>query len=198
MIVLGLTGSIGMGKSTAARMLQQMHCPVHDSDAVARQALDPEGDAFEATALMFPDAWDKKKHVIKRDVLAEIIFKDERVKEKLENLIHPIVQQSQKKFIQNQKKLGRKIVALDIPLLFETGAEVRVDYTVVVSAPYHIQRIRVLSRAGMSEEKFKTILNNQMSDSDKRKRADYVVPTGMGMALTYRHLSEILKDVKRK
>jgi dephospho-CoA kinase len=198
MIVLGLTGSIGMGKSTAARMLVQMGCPVHDSDKVAREALDPNGEAFEDTALMFPEVWNKKKHVIKRDVLAEIIFKDIAAKEKLENLIHPIVRASQKKFIQKQKKLGRNIVALDIPLLFETGAQNRVDYTIVVSAPLHIQRQRVLSRTSMNEEKFQAILNHQMSDIEKCKQADYVVPTGMGMALTYRTLSEILKDVRRK
>lgn len=185
-----------MGKSTAARMLIQMGCPVHDSDLVAREALNPDGGAFEDTALLFPDAWDKKKHVIKRDVLADIIFNDQGAKKKLENLIHPIVQQSQKVFIQKQKRLGRKIVVLDIPLLFETDAESRVDYTIVVSAPHHIQRHRVLSRPNMTSEKFEAILASQMSDVEKRKKADYVVPTGMGLATTYRALGEILKDVK--
>lgn len=198
MIVLGLTGSIGMGKSTAARMLSQMGCSVHDSDKAAREAIDSGGEAFEDVALMFPKAWDKKKHIIKRDVLAKIIFSDVDAKEKLENLIHPVVRARQKKFIQKQKKLGRNIVVLDIPLLFETKSQNRVDYIIVVSAPLHIQRQRVLSRQGMNEEKFQAILSHQMSDTEKRKYADYVVPTGMGLALTYRSLSEILKDVRRK
>ncbi len=197
MIVIGLTGSIGMGKSTVAGMLQHMGCAVHDSDAVARLSLEPEGEAFEAVALSFPEAWDKKKHLIKRDVLAEIIYEDVAQKQKLEALIHPVVQNSQKKFIQAQKSLGKDKVVLDIPLLFETGAGQRVDYTVVVSAPYFIQRHRVLKRPNMTLEKFHSILENQMSDKEKRKRADFVIPTGLGLAHTQRKLNKMIRTIEK-
>lgn len=195
MIVIGLTGSIGMGKSTAARMLERIGYAVHDSDAVARRSLEPYGDAFEAVALTFPEAWNKKKHIIDRIKLAEIIYGNQQQKEKLEAIIHPIVQASQKKFIQAQKVLGMKKVILDIPLLFETCAEKRVDYTAVVSAPYFIQRHRVLKRANMTTEKFQAILKNQMSDKDKRKRADFIIPTGLGLAYTQRALIKMMKVI---
>lgn len=198
MIILGLTGSIGMGKSTAARMLAQMGCAVHDSDATVREALEPTGAAFEEVAVTFPDCWDKKNHLIKRDVLAKIIFADSDKKQELENILHPLVRVNQKNFIQKQKRLGRKFTVLDIPLLFETGAENRVDYTIVVSAPFHIQRRRVLARPMMSEEKFQAILNSQMSDREKCARADFVVHTGLGLAYTYRTLSHILQTVKER
>lgn len=191
-----------MGKTTVARMLAQMGCAIHDSDACVRYALSPKGEAFENVALSFPDAWDKKTHIIKRDVLAQIIFNDTQKKQELENILHPIVRRDQKSFIQKQKQLfGRnsnKIIVLDIPLLFETGAETRVDYTIVVSAPYHIQRRRVLSRPNMSEEKFEAILKTQMSDTEKRKRADFIVPTGMGLAYSYRTLSQIIKQLHQE
>jgi dephospho-CoA kinase len=196
MIIIGLTGSIGMGKTTISRMLAQMGCAIHNSDVVVRAALSPKGAAFENVALSFPESWDKKTYLIKRDVLAKIIFNDDKKKKVLENILHPIVQQDQKKFIQNQKRLGRDIVVLDIPLLFETGAENRVDHTIVASAPYLIQRRRVLARENMSEEKFEAILKTQMSDIEKCKRADFIVPTGMGLAYSYRMLSQILKEIK--
>lgn len=195
MIIIGLTGSIGMGKSTAARMLKKMGVAVHDSDDVVRQLLEPYGQAFEEVAVTFPESWDKKKHVIKRDVLADIIFHDEGKRHELEKIIHPIVKQSQKKFIQKQQRLGQKAVVLDIPLLFETGAQNRVDYTFVVSSPYHIQRRRVLSRPNMSEEKFQGILSSQLPDREKSMRADFVIPTGMGLAYTYRALEKSLKEI---
>ncbi len=195
MIIIGLTGSIGMGKSTAARMLKKMGAAVHDSDGVVRKALNPYGEAFEEVAITFPESWDKKKHVIKRDVLANIIFSDKSKKEELENILHPIVWRSQKKFLQKQKLLGRKIVVLDIPLLFETGAQRRVDYTFVVSAPDHIQRRRVLSRPNMTPEKFQAILSSQLSDHEKCVQADFVIPTGMGLAYTYQALEKSLKEI---
>lgn len=195
MIVIGLTGSIGMGKTTVARMMKQLGCAIHDSDKCVHDALQPKGAAFEEVALTFPTAWEKKTHTINKKILGEIIFKDSEKKEELENILHPVVQQSQKNFIQKQTRLGREVVVLDIPLLFETGAETRVDYTFVVSAPYHIQRHRVLSRPYMSEEKFKAILAAQMSDSEKRARADFVIPTGLGLAYTHRILKKSLGDI---
>lgn len=196
MIVLGLTGSIGMGKTTAAKMLSQLGCAIHDSDKAVSYALSPNGKAFEEVAVTFPDAWDKKRHIIKKAILADIIFNDDNEKRKLEEILHPIVQQSQQDFIQKQTRLERDFVVLDIPLLFETGAQSRVDYTICVSAPYHIQRRRVLSRAGMSEEKFESILNSQMPDNQKTMLADFVVQTGLGMAHSYRQLEKIIKEIR--
>lgn len=196
MIVIGLTGSIGMGKSTAALMLERMGCAIHDSDRAVRQALKPSGEAFEEVAVTFPEAWDKKKHTIKRDVLADIVFNDENKKTELESILHPIVQQSQKNFIQKQQRLGKEIVVLDIPLLFETGAQNRVDYTFLVTAPFHIQKRRVLARPGMSEEKFEAILSSQMPDNEKKARADFVISTGMGLAYTYQGLKKAIQEIK--
>ncbi len=195
MIVLGLTGSIGMGKSTVALMLEKLDCAVHDSDKAVRLALSPKGQAFEEVALTFPESWDRKTHNIKRDVLAKIIFDDDNKREQLENILHPVVQISQKEFIKKQTRLGRKIVVLEIPLLFETGAESRVDYTLVASAPYHVQRHRVLGRANMTEKKFEAILASQMSDKEKCSRADFIIPTGVGMAYTNRSLKHMLEEI---
>lgn len=198
MIVLGLTGSIGMGKSTAARMLRMMGVPVHESDKAAHAALMPGGAAFEEVAVTFPDAWDKKRHVIRRDVLGKIVFADEDKRRELEAIVHPAVWASQKQFTLKHTKLGRRIVVLDIPLLYETNAQTRVDKVICVTAPYDMQRRRVLSRPGMDEEKFLNILATQMPDGEKRRRADYVVETGQGLGHTWRALRQVIKEVKEK
>ncbi|HPF78607.1 MAG TPA: dephospho-CoA kinase [Alphaproteobacteria bacterium] len=195
MIVIGLTGSIGMGKSTVARMMEKLGCAIHDSDKAVHEALSPTGEAFEEVAVTFPACWEKKTHTINKKILADIIFNDPAKKQELEDILHPIVQRSQKKFIQKQQRLGREVVVLDIPLLFETGAENRVDYTFVASAPYHIQRRRVLSRPNMTEEKFEAILSAQMSDHEKRIRADFVIPTGLGLAYTHKILKQSLGSI---
>jgi len=198
MILIGLTGSIGMGKSTAAGMLKKMGCAIHDADQAVREALSPNGGAFEEVAVTFPTCWDKKNHLIKRDILSEIIFNDDDKRIELENILHPIVQMSQRTFIQKQQRLEQDIVVLDIPLLFETGAQNRVDYTFVVSAPHHIQKRRVLSRPNMSEEKFYAILQNQMPDNEKKLYADFVISTGMGLAYTYKNLQKAIKEIKEQ
>jgi dephospho-CoA kinase len=195
-IVLGLTGSIGMGKTTTATMLLQMGCAILDSDKIVGHALSPKGKAFEEVAVTFPTCWDKKNHLIKKSVLADIIFSDENKKRKLEQILHPIVHQAQQEFIQKQTRLGRDIAVLDIPLLFETGAQSRMNYTVCVSAPFHIQRRRVLSRINMSEEKFEAILKSQMPDNQKVMLADFVVQSGMGMAHSYRQLEKIVREIR--
>ena len=196
MIVLGLTGSIGMGKSKAAKMLKLLRVPVHNSDHAVHYALSPKGSAFEQVAVMFPAAWDKKNRVIDRKILGQIVFNGEAELKKLESVLHPIAQKSQGDFVRAMKARGRKIVALEIPLLFETGAEKRVDYTITVTAPPAVQRRRVLSRPNMTEEKFQKILVRQMPDLEKRARSDFVVPTGLGYAATFRALRKIMRDVK--
>ena len=196
MITFGLTGSIGMGKSTAARMMAQMGCAVYDSDASVHKALKPYGEAFEAVALTFPKAWDKKTHLINRQILGQIVFKDVQQRQKLEAILHPIIQNEQRKFILAQTRLGRDFVVLDIPLLFETGAQNRVDYTIVVTAPAFIQAQRVLARPNMTQDKFNAILGTQMPDAQKCASADFIVPTGLGKAYSYSKLEKILESLR--
>lgn len=195
MIVLGITGSIGMGKSTISAMLEEMGVPVHDSDAAVHKALSPEGSAFEEVAVTFPDAWDKKTKTLDRKKLGALVFGDDAKRKALEAIVHPAVWDSQNKFLMTQKRMERKIVAMDIPLLFETGAEKRVDKVIVASAPPDIQKRRVLSRPNMTEEKFAAILSSQMNDIEKRARADYIVETGLGLAHSRRTLQKILKEL---
>ena len=195
MIVFGLTGSIGMGKSKAASMMKMMGVPVHDSDKAVHAALMPKGKAFEEVAVTFPEAWDKKNRIIDRKKLGGIVFHDKAALKKLEDILHPIAKESQSAFVRAMKAKGKKAVVLEIPLLFETGAEKRVDYTICVTAPAAIQKRRVMKRKGMDEEKFRRIIESQMPDEEKQNRADFVVQTGLGYALTFRQLRKILKDV---
>ena len=195
MIVLGITGSIGMGKTTTGKMLEKLGCPVHDSDLSVKNALKPYGKAFEADAFAFPQEWDKKKHVIKKDILSDLVFNDDDARVKLERILHPIVQDEQQAFILKNKKLGRKFCALDIPLLFETGAQDRVDYVIVVSAPFFIQSMRVLKRDNMTREKFYAILDAQMPDIQKRAMADFVIQTGLGKAYSMKQLKRVLRKI---
>ena len=183
-----------MGKSTATNMLGQMGAATHNADLCVHRALQPGGAGFEEVALTFPEAWDKKRHIIHRPLLGEIVFNDPARKEELERILHPIVRKDEMRLVRSQKRLGRKAIVLDIPLLFETGADQRVDVTITVSAPYEVQRRRVLKRPGMSEEKFHKILDSQMSDGEKRARADYTVPTHMGLAHTYGLLRAIYQE----
>lgn len=193
MKIIGLTGSIGMGKSVTTNLLRHLGVAVHDSDAAVHAALSPEGNAFVEVVKAFPKAFDKKNNRIDRALLGKIIFSDIALKRKLEIIVHPHVWESQRLFIQAAQQRGDEIVVLDIPLLYETGAEKRCDKVICVTAPYFLQRQRVLKRAGMSEERFQNILKNQMSDQEKRKRADFVIQTGLGRAYTLWELKKVLK-----
>lgn len=194
MIVIGVTGSIGMGKSTVAKMLaDEYNAPVHDADAVVRELLGPMGLAVAAVGGTFPESFDRKKKQIDRAKLAEIIFDDQEKREALEGILHPMVRDVQKQFLQQNAR--RKFAVLDIPLLFETGGEVNCDYTICVTAPYHIQMQRVMAR-GMSEEEFLRRLSGQMPDEIKRQRADFVVNTGISFADTLKQLKKIMRKIK--
>lgn len=195
MIVIGLTGSIGMGKSTAAAQLAQMGIATHDSDAVARAAIGPGGAAVPAVAAAFPEAYDRKTDAIDRRILGPLVFADPEKKKILESIVHPYAVDSQRAFLKEQKALGARFAVLDIPLLFETGAEKRVDVVIVVSCPAFMQRRRVLARDGMSEEKFANILKSQIPDHEKRRRADFVVQTGLGLAYSHRALKRIINQL---
>lgn len=175
-------------------MLRMLRVPVHDSDVAVHRALMPGGKAFEEVALTFREAWDARRHVIDRKKLGAIVFNDRERLAALEDILHPIARESQMEFVRAMKRMGRKAVALEIPLLFETGAEERVDYVICVSAPPAIQRRRVMKRPGMTEEKFAAILASQMPDKDKRALSDFIVETGRGYAHTYGSLRRILKE----
>ena len=176
LFVLGLTGSIGMGKSAVARMFARYGVPVHDADQVARMVTAPDGLAVPALRRLVPDCF--TGNVLDRAALAARIFKDPSLKSDVESIIHPLVQQAEKEFLARARKAGVRLVVLDIPLLFETGAEARVDAVAVVTAPASVQRARVLRRPGMTREQLAAILATQMPDGDKRARADFIIPTG--------------------
>lgn len=202
MIVIGLTGSIGMGKSTIGAMFETLGVPVHEADhAVARLLSDPKSKARPAIAAAFPlyeypDLYAKKTYAINREVLGNLVFYDDELMQRLEEILHPLVQLDQNDFIRGAKAKGVSIVCLDIPLLFETGAEQRVDYTVTVSAPEFIQRERVLGRAGFTEEKLNMILKRQMPDKEKCGRSDYVIKTGLGRAHSMKEVKAVLNEIR--
>lgn len=196
MIVLGLTGSIGMGKSTAARMLQAMGAPVCDSDAVVHRLLSRGGRAVPVIDAAFPGV--VVDGAVSRPALGAAVFRDPDALKRLEAILHPMVQAAQRDFLACAARRGARIAVLDIPLLFETHGERRVDATIVVSAPFAVQRARVLARPGMTAEKFAGILARQVPDVEKRRRADYVVPTGAGRLVTRRALQGIVRDVARR
>lgn len=203
MIVLGLTGSIAMGKTTIGSMMKTMNIPVHESDHVVHKLLQRNSIARPAIAAAFPffehpEIYDRKTKDLKRKEFGDLIFNSDKHKATLESILHPLVQKSQNEFIRSETLKGRDIVCLDIPLLFETGADSRVDYTIVVSAPYFIQRERALSRPKMSEEKFNAILEQQMPDAEKCTRADYVIKTGLGRAHAMKSLKLALVDIRIK
>jgi dephospho-CoA kinase len=195
MIIIGLTGSIAMGKTTAANILRDMGYAVHCSDEAVHELLGAGGAAVGDVAEMFPESYDKKTQSIDRARLGDIIFDNDEMREVLEDILHPMVRESQQDFIREQSRLGRKKIILDIPLLFETGAGNRLDYTICVTAPSFIQKQRAMAR-GMSEEEFEKRLSRQMPDAEKRARADFTVQTGAGIAGTRKALKKIMKDIK--
>ena len=179
MIVIGLTGSIAMGKSTAAALFSALGIPVCESDAIVHDLYVPGGAAVEPVAKLFPGT--VKDGAIDRTALAEILGRHPGGLAKLEAVVHPLVRKVQEDFLRQHRASGDAIVVLDIPLLFETGRDRDVDKVVVVSAPAAVQRQRALARPGMTEEKLALLLSRQIPDSEKRRRADFVVDSGQGV-----------------
>ena len=194
MVILGLTGSIAMGKSTAAAMLRRLGVPVHDSDAVVRELLAKGGAGTKLVEKAFPDK--VQEGVVDRKALGAQVFADPRALKLLESLLHPLVVERTQRFLKQSALAGVPLVVLDIPLLFETGAERRCDATMVVTAPALVQRQRVLARPGMTEAKLRGILARQMPDAEKRRRAEFVVPTGRGRGVTLRALRRVLRQAR--
>ena len=177
MIILGLTGSIGMGKSTTAAMFRQAGIPVHDADAVVHELY--AGRATPVIRQAFPGV--VSGGIVDRKRLSEAVLDNPEALEELETVVHPLVAEERDKFLSRHRAAGRPLVVLDIPLLFETGGERLVDKVAVVSADPEIQRKRVLDRPDMTEDKFAAILSRQVPDSEKRKRADFIIDTGSGV-----------------
>ena len=194
MIILGLTGAIGMGKSQAAALLAAMGCAVYNADAVVHALLAPGGAAVASVAAHFPQVCHGQ--VIDRQRLGDLIFQDPEQRKILEGLLHPMVQAAEHAQIIQARAAGYEVMVLEIPLLFETGAEERCDATVCVTAPSWIQRRRVLARPGMTRTKFDSINAAQMPDREKCRRADYVVHTGFGYKCAAWQLRRILRRVQ--
>lgn len=190
MVILGLTGSIGMGKSTAAAQLRFLGVPVHDADATVHRLLGPGGAAVAAVARLWPEA--VSEGGVDRRRLGAAVFGDPQALRRLEGILHPLVRQAEERFLRRCARRGVPVVALDIPLLFETGGEGRCDAVIVVSAPAFLQRQRVLRRPGMTPERLERVLAQQLPDAVKRRCADFVVPTGLGRHESLRRLAEIV------
>jgi dephospho-CoA kinase len=195
MIVIGLTGSIGMGKSTAAAMFRRMGIPVQDSDAAVHEMFAKGGAAVEAVGKAFPGV--VKDGAVDRRELGKRVYDDKAALRRLESIVHPLVGRHRDEFLRRMKARREPVVVLDIPLLFEAGLDRLCDATVVVSAPRFLQEQRVLARPGMTAERLARIRAQQMSDAEKRRRADYVVETGAGRAHSLRRLREIVRLLRK-
>jgi dephospho-CoA kinase len=178
-LLIGLTGSVGMGKSETAKMFAKLGLPVYDADAAVRELYSQGGAAVGAIAMAFPEA--VKDGVVDRDALSRIVTADAALLQRLEEIVHPLVRNYREAFLEKAARDGAAMAVLDIPLLFESGSDKDVDVVVVVSAPEEIQRARVLARPGMSESKFAAILARQTPDAEKRAKADFIVDTSKGL-----------------
>lgn len=191
--VLCLTGSLGMGKTTAARFFAEAGVPVHDSDAAVHALY--EGEAVPAIEQAFPGSTAEGK--VDRAKLAAMVLNDPAALERLEAIVHPLVTASRDRFLAQARARGAAIVVLDVPLLFETGLDRLCDAVVVVSAPAEVQRRRVFERPGMTEQKFAALLAKQMPDAQKRQRADFIVDSSRDFEHTRAQIRDILRTVAR-
>lgn len=192
MITIGLTGSIGMGKTETAKLFAAQGVPVFDSDAAVHKLLESGGDAVKAVGLEFPSALIESK--INRKKLGERVFGNDAALQKLEAILHPMVTTLRNEFLE---KTSSDIVLFDIPLLFEKGYEVDCDFVVVVSAPFDVQQNRVLARPKMTHDRFLKILSKQVPDEEKRKRADFIIQTEQGIDFARDQVKEIIKKIKK-
>ena len=193
MKILGLTGSVGMGKSTAAAMLKRMGVPVYDADAAVHHMMQRGGIAVANVAAAFRGV--ERQGAIDRAALGKLVFGNEPAMKRLEAIIHPLVREDEKAFLSAHRRRKTALVVMDVPLLFESGREKRYDATMVVTAPGFLQRARVMARPGMTEARFAAIKARQMPDVEKRKRADFVVPSGLGRAVTWQGLRAVLRKL---
>ncbi len=193
MFILGLTGSIGMGKSATAQMFVEEGVPLYDADAAVHRLY--EGEATPAIEAAFPGTTANGK--VDRDKLGKRVLGDKAAIQKLEQIVHPLVRAGEERFLADAARNGAPVAVLDIPLLYETGGDRRCDAVVVVSAPAEVQRARVFERAGMNEDKLAAILAKQMPDAEKRARADFIVDTSRGFDHARAQVREILAQVAK-
>ena len=194
MIIVGLTGSIGMGKTTTSNMFKEAGCPVFDADAAVHALYAKGGKAVPIIHAVFPDAI--KDGAIDRARLGEHMRKDPLQLKVLESFIHPLMTESRAKFFEQAQKDNAEIIIMDVPLLFETGGDAYVDKVVVVTAPADVQRKRVMARPGMNAELLTSLLARQMPDAEKRKRADILIYTDKGLENARKQVHKILKDLR--
>lgn len=194
MIILGLTGSIGMGKSTTAAMFAEEGVPVNDADQVVHDLY--RSEAVPPVAELFPDVI--VDGAVDRQLLSANLAKNPAKFRELEAIVHPLVRAREKAFLDRQRDLGQELVILDIPLLFDTGGQNRVDRIIVVSCDPQIQRTRVLARPGMTEEKFQLILARQVPDAEKRAKADYIIDTGHGIDSARAQVKTIVRELREQ
>lgn len=192
MIRLGLTGSIGMGKSTTAEFFRQEGVPVYDADAAVHELY--RNEAVEPIQSVFPEAI--VDGVVDRTILSRTLAQNPDKMKALEAIVHPLVRRKQQAFLEDQELAGADLVAFDVPLLFETGGQKQLDKVVVVSCDASTQRQRVLARPGWTDEKLSMVLSRQMSDEEKRARADFVIETGFGLELAQAQVKEIVKALR--
>ena len=196
MLNIGLTGSIGMGKSTTAAMFRQAGIPVYDADAAVAQIYLAGGAAVEPLEAAFPGV--TRDGAVDREALRQRVLGDDDAMSKLNSVVHPLLGKDRAAFYADAEAAGADMVVLDIPLLFETGGERNMDVVVVVSAPGDVQRARVLARPGMSAERLEAILSRQLPDAQKRARADFVVDTGRGLEAAEAQVRDIINALKRR
>lgn len=196
MLIIGLTGSIGMGKTETAKMFARHGVPVCDSDATVHFLYDKGGVAVAPIQALFPDAIVDGR--VDRELLGRAVLGKPEAMKRLEAVVHPLVGLAQRDFLQKAAAGGAKMAVIDVPLLFETGGEKRVDVVVVVSAPADMQRQRVLARPGMTVEKFELIVKKQVSDAEKRRRADFVVDSSKGLEHAEREVVAIIEALKHR
>ena len=190
MLLVGLTGSIGMGKSKSAELFEAEGLPVYDADASVHALYEKGGAAVAPLSEHFPEAI--KDGAVDRTILGKLVLHDGEMLQKLESIVHPLAGKMQKDFLETQEAAGKKAVILDIPLLLEKKAEGLVDVVVVVSTTSEVQKQRVLERPGMTEEKFHSILSKQMPDAEKREKADFVVDSTISVADAHSQIRDII------
>lgn len=193
MVVLGLTGSIGMGKSTTAKLFIEAGVPVYDADATVHQLY--EGEAVAAIEAAFPGTTVNGK--VDRTLLSPKVVHDAEAMKRLESIVHPMLRAHHQKFLDDAERSGAPVAVVDIPLLYETGGENRVDAVLVVTTAPETQRERILARDGMTPEKLDAILTRQVPDAEKRKRADFVVDTSHGLEPVRTQIREILERARK-
>ena len=193
---LGLTGSIGMGKTETAKLFARLGIPIYDADAVVHALYDTGGAAVTPIERTFPGAVRDGK--VDRAKLAALLAGDKSKLSALEAIVHPLAADARRKFLISAAARGEKVVLLDIPLLFETGAQKEMDAVVVVSAPASVQRERVLAREGMTEEKLALLLSRQVPDAQKRAQADFIVETGKGLEHAFEQVQSIVRNLREK